>query len=411
MPLWRALRVVSGARGSLKSTGLEAPFVGRGRELRQIKDLFHTCAEERKAHLISVTGIAGIGKSRLGWEFYKYFDGLPQLTYWHRGRCLAYGDGVTYWALADMVRMRCRIGEDEEPASALEKLRATLEEHIADPDELRVRRAARRTAARPGRAGGEGQAGSVRRLAPLLRTARRRLPDRARLRGHAVGRREPARLRRVPARVVAQLAALRDHAGATRAPRAPPELGCRPAQLQLPLPRAAPGACDGGAARRARAGPARRPARTDPRPRRRRAALCGRDRADAARPGPARPGRRRLPPARRDRLARGARDAARADRRPARRPLRRGAARAAGRGRARQDVHARCARRARRSPNRARAAAFGPRAQGGARPAVRPALARAGPVRLPAGSRPPRRLRDARQARAAHEAPRWPPST
>ena len=137
LPLWRALRVVSGARGSLKSTGLEAPFVGRDRELRQIKDLFHTCAEERKAHLISVTGIAGIGKSRLGWEFYKYFDGLPQLTYWHRGRCLAYGEGVTYWALADMVRMRCRIVEEEEPATALEKLRATLEEHIPDPEERR----------------------------------------------------------------------------------------------------------------------------------------------------------------------------------------------------------------------------------------------------------------------------------
>src|SRR5204862_2261594 len=133
--VWKARRVVSGLRGSLKSEGLEAPFVGRERELRQIKDLFHTCAEERKAHLISVTGIAGIGKSRLGWEFYKYFDGLPQLTYWHRGRCLAYGEGVTYWALADMLRMRCRIAEDEEPASALAKLRAALEEHVADPDE------------------------------------------------------------------------------------------------------------------------------------------------------------------------------------------------------------------------------------------------------------------------------------
>ncbi len=136
-PLWKALRVVSGARGSLKSSGLEAPFVGRERELRQIKDLFHASAEERKANLVSVTGIAGIGKSRLAWEFYKYFDGLPQLTYWHRGRCLAYGEGVTYWALADMVRMRFRITEDEEPASALEKLRSTVEEHIADPEERR----------------------------------------------------------------------------------------------------------------------------------------------------------------------------------------------------------------------------------------------------------------------------------
>jgi class 3 adenylate cyclase/tetratricopeptide (TPR) repeat protein len=134
-PLWRALRVVSGARGSLKSEGLEAPFVGRDRELRQIKDLFHTCAESRKAGLVSITGIAGIGKSRLGWEFYKYFDGLPQLTYWHRGRCLSYGDGVTYWALADMVRMRCRIVEEEEPETALEKLRAAVEEHVPDPEE------------------------------------------------------------------------------------------------------------------------------------------------------------------------------------------------------------------------------------------------------------------------------------
>jgi class 3 adenylate cyclase/tetratricopeptide (TPR) repeat protein len=134
-PLWKAQRVVSGLRGSLKSHGLEAPFVGRDRELRQIKDLFHVSAEERKAHLVSVTGIAGIGKSRLAWEFYKYFDGIATTVYWHRGRCLSYGEGVTYWALADMVRMRCRIGEEEEPASAHAKLRTTLEELILDPEE------------------------------------------------------------------------------------------------------------------------------------------------------------------------------------------------------------------------------------------------------------------------------------
>src|ERR671930_800217 len=137
VPLWQALRVVSGARGALKSTGLEAPFVGRDRELRRIKDLFHACADERRPELISVTGIAGIGKSRLAWEFYKYFDGLPQITYWHRGRCLSYGEGVTYWALADMVRMRCRIAEDEQGASALEKLQAVVSEHIVADEERR----------------------------------------------------------------------------------------------------------------------------------------------------------------------------------------------------------------------------------------------------------------------------------
>ena len=135
--LWRALRVVSGVGGDLRSEGLEAPFVGRDRELRQIKDLFHVCAEEGRAQLVSVTGIAGIGKSRLAWEFYKYFDGLSQIVYWHRGRCLAYGEGVTYWALADMVRMRCRIAEDDPQDEALRKLQAALDEHLLDPEERR----------------------------------------------------------------------------------------------------------------------------------------------------------------------------------------------------------------------------------------------------------------------------------
>ena len=136
-PLWWALRVVSGRAGSLKSEGLEAPFVGRDRELRQIKDLFHVCADEGRSQLVSVTGIAGIGKSRLAWEFYKYFDGIVQTVYWHRGRCLAYGEGVTYWALADMVRWRCGIAEDDPQDEALRKLQAALDEHLLDPEERR----------------------------------------------------------------------------------------------------------------------------------------------------------------------------------------------------------------------------------------------------------------------------------
>ena len=133
--LFRALRVASGRRGALKSTGLEPPFVGRDRELRLVKELFHASADEKRAHLVSAMGIAGIGKSRLAWEFYKYFDGLVDNVYWHRGRCLAYGEGVTYWALADMVRMRARISEDDDDATARSKLAATLDEHILDADE------------------------------------------------------------------------------------------------------------------------------------------------------------------------------------------------------------------------------------------------------------------------------------
>ncbi len=135
--LSRAVRVIALVGGGLRSTGLESPFVGRDREFRLLKDLFHATAEDGKAQLLSVTGIAGIGKSRLSWEFFKYIDGLVDTIWWHRGRCIAYGDGVTYWAIAEMVRMRARILEEEEPATAAEKLRAAIEQHVPDEEERR----------------------------------------------------------------------------------------------------------------------------------------------------------------------------------------------------------------------------------------------------------------------------------
>jgi class 3 adenylate cyclase/tetratricopeptide (TPR) repeat protein len=137
LQLWRATRVVGLLGGSVKQSALEPPFVGRDRELHLIKELFHASAEERRANLVSVVGIGGIGKSRLSWEFEKYVDGLVEPVLWHRGRCLAYGDGVAFWALADMVRMRAGISEDEDAASARTKLHATVETHIADFDERR----------------------------------------------------------------------------------------------------------------------------------------------------------------------------------------------------------------------------------------------------------------------------------
>ncbi len=133
--LWRAVRVVALRGGLQKSAALEPPFTGRDRELRLVKDLFHASAEDRRAHLVSLVGIPGIGKSRLAWEFIKYMDGLADTINWQRGRCLAYGEGVTYWALAEIVRMRAGIVEGEEPASAVAKLRDTLVEYMPDESE------------------------------------------------------------------------------------------------------------------------------------------------------------------------------------------------------------------------------------------------------------------------------------
>jgi class 3 adenylate cyclase/tetratricopeptide (TPR) repeat protein len=133
--LWRALRVVAARGGEGRTAGLEAPFVGREAEFRMVRTLFHVTVDERRAHLVSVIGVAGIGKSRLAWEFEKYLDGLFDTVRWHRGRCLAYGEGVAFWALAEMVRSRAGILEDEAADAQRAKLRDCVELHVGDPEE------------------------------------------------------------------------------------------------------------------------------------------------------------------------------------------------------------------------------------------------------------------------------------
>ena len=130
--LWRADRVMSGVGGSQRVDGLEAALVGRDAEMRLLKELFHACIDRQSTRLVSITGPAGVGKSRLGWEFFKYVDGLAELVRWHRGRCLSYGDGVAFWALAEMVRQRFGIAEDDDSAVIAEKLTAGLDQWVED---------------------------------------------------------------------------------------------------------------------------------------------------------------------------------------------------------------------------------------------------------------------------------------
>ena len=129
---WRALRVVAGRGGARRSEALEPPFVGRDDELRLLKDLFHTTSRESRIRVVSIVGPAGIGKSRLAWEFEKYIDGLTEPVYWHQGRSPAIGEGVTFWALGEMIRARARIAETDDLVESLEKLRSALAEYVPD---------------------------------------------------------------------------------------------------------------------------------------------------------------------------------------------------------------------------------------------------------------------------------------
>jgi class 3 adenylate cyclase/tetratricopeptide (TPR) repeat protein len=134
---YRALRVVARRGGEGRSEQLEAPFVGRAPELRLLKDFHLATAAERRPRLLSILGQGGVGKSRLVWEFQKYIDGVTEVVYWHQGRSPAYGEGISFWALAEMVRGRAGISESEEVTAARSKLTATIAEWVPDEGERR----------------------------------------------------------------------------------------------------------------------------------------------------------------------------------------------------------------------------------------------------------------------------------
>jgi len=125
LPTWRLIDVAAQPVRSLPS----APFVGREGELELLHNAYARAVRDRRAHLATVFGEPGIGKSRLVHEF---VEGIERATILH-GRCLPFGEGVTYWALAEMVKQSAGITDDDPVAEAFDKLRACCEsDAIAD---------------------------------------------------------------------------------------------------------------------------------------------------------------------------------------------------------------------------------------------------------------------------------------
>ena len=140
VPLWSVRAVVAAVGGAQRADGLEAPHIGRDRDLRLVKELFHGVEESGRPALLVVDGEPGVGKTRLGWEFEKYSDGLSAPVRWHSGRCLSYGEGVAFFALAEAIRGRLQLcredaAEQDEVDDQGLLLELGLDRYVPDPAE------------------------------------------------------------------------------------------------------------------------------------------------------------------------------------------------------------------------------------------------------------------------------------
>ncbi|MGE5460915.1 MAG: ATP-binding protein [Solirubrobacterales bacterium] len=131
VPAWRALRIKARTRGERPRLGLEARLVGRDEELAMLKQTLRRVQTEGRPALVTVIGPAGVGKSRLVAELERYIEGLPEIVYWRRGRCLAYGN-TSYSAFADAIKAQCEIFENDGAEVAAKKADDAARELFGD---------------------------------------------------------------------------------------------------------------------------------------------------------------------------------------------------------------------------------------------------------------------------------------
>ena len=131
--VWEALQ--PRARVGGEAIGTQAPMVGRRRELDQVADALARARQQRSSQLVTLVGVPGIGKSRLVFELMQLVEADPELIYWRQGRSLPYGEGVTFWALSEMVKAQAGILDTDPADEAETKLQRAVSDLISEPDE------------------------------------------------------------------------------------------------------------------------------------------------------------------------------------------------------------------------------------------------------------------------------------
>lgn len=119
VPAWR-VTAVDPTAGAIPRR-LDSPMVGRDRQLRILRDAAERSRDERSPQLVTVLGLAGVGKSRLVHEFLAQVRAEATVI---QGRCLSYGDAISYWPLAEALRDAAGIELDDTAATVLERLGA-----------------------------------------------------------------------------------------------------------------------------------------------------------------------------------------------------------------------------------------------------------------------------------------------
>ncbi|HEX8099266.1 MAG TPA: adenylate/guanylate cyclase domain-containing protein, partial [Actinomycetota bacterium] len=113
IPIWQPI--------GRKRLGIEAevqaptPFIGRDDDLSLLKQTFQRSLRDRSLQLVTIVGEPGVGKSRLVGEFRNHVDSLSEFYNWRQGRCLSYGEGITFWALGEIVKAQAGILETDSP--------------------------------------------------------------------------------------------------------------------------------------------------------------------------------------------------------------------------------------------------------------------------------------------------------
>jgi class 3 adenylate cyclase/tetratricopeptide (TPR) repeat protein len=111
---------------------VRSPLVARERELAVLRDAFERARLARSAQLVTLVGVPGIGKSRLVFELSQIVEADPELVTWRQGRCLAYGEGVTLWALGEIVKAQAGIHEADEEPEVEGKVREAVRDVVED---------------------------------------------------------------------------------------------------------------------------------------------------------------------------------------------------------------------------------------------------------------------------------------